>query len=210
MQSSGSQPPTSKRCVSVSELTAYNRTQVAVAWTTQKIFFSHVRSLGVVNPGLVWLLLTIGDGGPVSFPAFACVVLLTWTPGLSSGQEKERDKNKRHILLTLSPFYLRRFPESSIFMCFYCFTWPFFFFFAIWLLCAWYCAKHSHVFILHNSPVWGLFTTPGLWFYPCCYIAKQSKITTFPLWPPVFSSVLWRTRLEKEFLKSPDPYRDHG
>ena len=128
MQSSGSQPPTSKRCVSVSELTAYNRTQVAVAWTTQKIFFSHVRSLGVVNPGLVWLLLTIGDGGPVSFPAFACVVLLTWTPGLSSGQEKERDKNKRHILLTLSPFYLRRFPESSIFMCFYCFTWPFFFF----------------------------------------------------------------------------------
>lgn len=64
----------------------------------------------------------------MSLLAFACVVLLMWTPGLSSGQEKESDKNKRHILLTLSPFYLRRFPESSVSMCFYCITWPFFFF----------------------------------------------------------------------------------
>ena len=46
------------------------------------------------------------------FLALACVVLLMWTPGLSVGQEKERDRNKRHILLTLSPFYLRRFPEN--------------------------------------------------------------------------------------------------
>lgn len=169
-----------------------------------------MRSWGIVNPGLVWLLLTIEDGGPVSLLAFACFVLLMWTPSLSSGQEKERDKNKRHILLTLSPFYLRKFLESFISMCFYCITWPFFFC-KMAIVCLILCQTFTCiVFILHNSPVWELFTTPGLWFYPCYYIAEQSKVITFCLWPPVFSSVLWRTRLEKEFLKSPDPYRDHG
>ena len=87
----------------------------------------------------------------------------------------------------------------------------FFFFCKMAIVCLILCQTFTCiVFILHNSPVWELFTTPGLWFYPCYYIAEQSKVITFCLWPPVFSSVLWRTRLEKEFLKSPDPYRDHG
>ena len=57
--------------------------------------FSHVRSLGVVNPGLVWLLLTIEDGGPMSLsstclrcPSNVDTRSLCWT-GKGKGQEQK-------------------------------------------------------------------------------------------------------------------------